>query len=136
MLLTLLFFILTIALGFVAYVFEDKDFEFLSLISFIASFLAGTATAICVVMLIICNVNTEATIAGNQEIYNGLTYQIEHFDELYHNSVANDRRELINSVTEWNTEIIKGRISHKNPWVNWFHPIDYNQFELIELGSL
>ncbi len=136
MLLTLTFLILTIIFGCATYIFEDKDFEALSILSFIIAFAAGITTVICIIMLIICNVNTSATIAGEQETYNSLMYQVEHFDELYHNSVTNDRRELINSITEWNKDVIKERISHKNPWVNWFHPIDYDQFELIELGSL
>ena len=39
----------------------------------------------------------------------------------------------MNYIKEWNENVASGRISYNNKWVNWFNPIDYNQFEYIEM---
>ena len=37
------------------------------------------------------------------------------------------------NIKEWNENVASGRVSYNNKWVNWFNPIDYNQFEYIEM---
>ena len=126
MLLLLLFLICGIIFLVIGKLLEDNCFNCISIVSFVAFALFGIGA-------ITSNVNVEATIAEKYQTYEALTYQVEHFNELYENSAANDKKELMNDIKEWNENVAYGRISHNNKWVNWFNPIDYNQFEYIEM---
>lgn len=72
-------------------------------------------------------------IAEMKQTYASLTYQMENIDTLYGNSHANDKKALYDEVQEWNETIVRGQVKHDSLWTNWCYPIDYSQFELIEL---
>ena len=72
-------------------------------------------------------------IAAMKQTYASLTYQMENIDTLYGNSCANDKKALYDEVQEWNETIMRGQVKHDSLWTNWCYPIDYSQFELIEL---
>jgi len=77
--------------------------------------------------------NKNAETASYQQQYESLTYQLENIDTLYANSRANDKKELYNQIQEWNQTIAAGRARHNNLWINWFYPVNFNEFEFIEL---
>ena len=133
MLLLLLFLICGIIFLVIGKLLEDNCFDCTYIISSIVGVLFCGAFALSGISAIICNVDVEATIAKKYQTYEALTYQVEHFNELYENSAANDKKELMDDIKEWNENIASGRISHNNKWINWFSPIDYNQFEYIEM---
>lgn len=72
-------------------------------------------------------------IAEMKQTYTSLTYQMENIDTLYGNSRANDKKALYDEVQKWNETIARGQVKHDSLWTNWCYPIDYSQFELIEL---
>lgn len=72
-------------------------------------------------------------IAKMKQTYTSLTYQMENIDTLYGNSRANDKKALYDEVQKWNEIIACGQVKHNSLWTNWCYPIDYSQFELIEL---
>lgn len=105
--------------------------------AFAFSFLTGAFTLIASVIIIgVCifgNITKEAYVAKEIQRYNSLVYQLENIDTLYGNSRANDRKELFNQIQEWNEDLANCRIKHNSAWTNWLYPVDYSQFEFIEL---
>ena len=133
MLLLLLFLICGIIFMVVSKLLDDNCFDCTSVISSIIGVLFCGAFVFFGIVAIISNIDVEATIAKKYQTYEALTYQVEHFNELYENSAANDKKELMDDIKEWNENVASGRVSYNNKWVNWFNPIDYNQFEYIEM---
>ena len=82
---------------------------------------------------IVTRIDMPGDIAEMKQTYTSLTYQIENIDTLYGNSRANDKKVLYDEIQKWNETIARGQIRHNSLWTNWCYPIDYSQFELIEL---
>lgn len=105
--------------------------------AWVISFLSGTVTsialAVAIIIAILTNINAPAIRVKQLERYNSLTYQYEHMEELYGDSKSMDRKTLMDDICEWNEDVVGGRIKHKNVWTNWFEPIDWNEFKVIEL---
>ena len=82
---------------------------------------------------IVTRIDMPGDIAEMKQTYASLVYQMENIDTLYGNSHANDRKALYDEIQEWNETIARGLVKHESLWTNWCYPIDYSQFELIEL---
>lgn len=132
--LTIIVFLICSVIGILLAVwFDDNGYDSYS-------FVVSIATIICLALFVcsVCcaingNVTKDATIAKYEERYKVLTYQVENFNTLYGSSAANDKKELLNDVQEWNEDIAYGLKMHTNLWKNWMYPIDYTQFKFIEM---
>lgn len=129
----LAFLILFIVLTIIAYLLNKTchDIVFIS-VACLAIF-ACLALLITIGCVVCSNIAANAYTTKLQQTYNSLTYQLENIDTLYGESRANDRKELFNQIQKWNEKIVSGRVYHTNPWTNWLEPVDYGEFELIEL---
>ena len=124
---------LVIILFVITYIFRNSYNDFIP----VTTGVLGVFGLLCFMIMIggtmLSYCTIDAKIAKLQQTYHSLTYQLENIDTLYGESRANDRKELFNQIQEWNERIVSGRIYHTNPWTNWLEPIDYENFELIEL---
>lgn len=133
MLIILSLFVLGIVFLLFSIIAERNDmyflFSFTLILSITLLFIFGV-TGVCG---IIVNVDKAANIVSLNEEYKSLTYQLDNIDTLYANSRANDRKELFNQIEKWNSSIAANQLRHESLWTNWFYPINYSQFKLIEL---
>lgn len=91
-------------------------------------------TILCMIFsFITTRLDMPGDIAKMKQTYASLTYQMENIDTLYGNSRANDKKALYDEVQKWNETIARGQARHNSIWTNWCYPIDYSQFELIEM---
>ena len=124
---------LIIVLFVITYIFRNSYNDFIP----VTTGLLGVLGLLCFMVMIggtmLSYCTIDAKTAELQQTYHSLTYQLENIDTLYGESRANDRKELFNQIQEWNEKVVSGRIYHSNLWTNWLNPIDYENFELIEL---
>lgn len=86
--------------------------------------------AICV-MILVNNSTVEADTLILQNRYDTLYYQVS--NNMYNNDNEVGKKELIDQIMEWNGDIITRKLYSKSIWLNWFYPIDYDQFKLIPI---
>ena len=131
----LTFILVIIAVGFFSWLTNfliDRDFIFV--------IPAGVGLGLTLITIfamgfsfIVTRIDMPGDIAKMKQTYTSLTYQMENIDTLYGNSRANDKKALYDEVQKWNETIARGQVKHDSLWTNWCYPIDYSQFELIEL---
>ena len=91
-----------------------------------------TVFLIVLLVILIANVATvEADTLKLQNRYDTLYYQVS--NGMYNNDNEVGKKELIDQIMEWNEFIITRRLYSKSIWVNWFYPVDYDQFKLIPI---
>jgi len=125
--------VLIIILFVIAYIFRDSYNDFIPIIAGMFGTIGLVLFIIMIGCTMLCYCTIDAKTAELQQTYHSLTYQLENIDTLYGESRANDRKELFNQIQEWNEKVVSGRIYHTNLWTNWLEPINYENFELIEL---
>ena len=81
--------------------------------------------------IIVNNVTAESKVAEYKTRYEALTYQLE--NDFYENDNDIGKQELMEQVTEYNTEIATGRVDQDNFWYGIFFPDIYDDMEMIEL---
>lgn len=101
-------------------------------IGFFGTLFCIIGSVICIIMVgtfISVSVSAPADVVANQQLYNSLTYQLEH--NLYDNDNDIGKKELWNQITDWNTELAKNKQMQHNIWVGMFYPNIYDQFDFI-----
>lgn len=88
------------------------------------------AAAIMLIVVISNNVGTDAKIAKYQARYDSLVYQYE--NDIYDNDLG--KRDLMEDIEGWNTDLAYLKQIQRNFWVGIFYPNIYDDFEFIELG--
>lgn len=87
--------------------------------------------AIMLIILISNNVGSDAKIAKYQARYDSLVYQYE--NDIYDNDNDLAKRDLMEDIEAWNTDIAYYKQIQKNFWVGIFYPNIYDYFDFIEL---
>lgn len=115
--------VIAIALGFI---FDDWFEIWAGISSF--SFVVA---AIMLIVLISNNVGPDAKIAKYQARYDSLVYQYE--NDIYDNDNDLGKRDLMEDVEAWNTDLAYHKQIQRNFWVGIFYPNIYDYFDFIEL---
>lgn len=98
----------------------------------VAEIVFGVTTCMFAILCIIVFANwvtKESTHAANQQLYDSLTYQLEH--DVYKDD-SYGKSELYKQITKWNTDLAEGRILQDNIWIGALVPNYYYDFEFIE----
>lgn len=115
--------VIAIALGFI---FDDWFEIWVGISSF--SFVVA---AIMLIVLISNNVGSDAKIAKYQARYDSLVYQYE--NDIYDNDNDLGKRDLMEDIEAWNTDLAYRKQIQRNFWVGIFYPNIYDYFDFIEL---
>lgn len=97
------------------------------LLCVIGGFIAGAMLFV----IVVSNTNVEGQIRQNEMIYESLKYQYE--TGMYENDNDIGKKELMNQIEEWNSDLAFGQSAHDDFWVGIFFPNIYDGFEFIEL---
>lgn len=89
------------------------------------------AAGIMLIVVISNNVGTDAKIAQYQARYDSLVYQYE--NDIYNNDNDLGKRDLMEDIERWNTDLAYRKKIQRNFWVGIFYPDIYDDFEFIEL---
>lgn len=87
--------------------------------------------AIMLIFVIANNVGPDAKIAKYQARYDSLVYQYE--NDIYDNDNDLGKRDLMEDIEEWNTDLAYHKQIQRNFWVGIFYPNIYDYFDFIEL---
>jgi hypothetical protein len=101
-------------------------------------FLAGMVCAASVLALSISMVilgfnyiGLDAYNATWEKQYESLTYQLDNC--LYDNDNDIGKKELMNQIQDWNTDLAYRKTIQRNFWVGIYYPNVYDDFEFINL---
>lgn len=101
--------------------------------SIVAEIVFGVTACLSAVLcsMVVANwVTKESTHAANQQLYDSLTYQLEH--DVYKDDTYG-KSELYKQISKWNTDLAEGRALQDNIWIGVLVPNYYYDFEFIEL---
>ncbi len=93
--------------------------------------LNGTIAIIMLVFIIVGNLAPNAKIAKYQARYDSLVYQYE--NNIYDNDNDLGKRDLMEDIEAWNTDLAYRKKIQRNFWVGIFYPNIYDDFVFIEL---
>lgn len=93
--------------------------------------LGGIFIAIEMVILITIACSTPAEVAKYEKRYESLTYQYD--NDLYDNDNDVGKKELMKEIQEWNEDIAANKMTYRSPWIGWFVPDEFAEFDFIEL---
>lgn len=88
---------------------------------------------IMVIFAIVVNTGIKGDIAANQQLYDSLVYQLE--KDMYDNDNDIGKLEFYEKVTDWNSDLARGKALQYDPWVGVFYPNIYDNFDFIELPN-
>ena len=115
-----------------AVVFNRQCFcEGLCIAAVIGTVSAGLAVVFMAVIILGNAVSVGPLLAENQAIYESMVYQME--NGLYDNDNDVGKKELYDQIQAWNAYLAKGKAARENPWISWFYPDIYDEFEFIPL---
>lgn len=100
--------------------------------------LAVIACAISLIALFISTIGlasnyigADAKIADWEKQYESLTYQLE--NNLYDNDNDVGKKELMNEIQDWNTDLAYFKVIQRDFWVGIYYPNIFDDFKFIEL---
>ena len=85
------------------------------------------------IQIIVVHVNPEGKLAACQAEKAMLEYRLDQKEYLNDNNVG--MTELMEDITEYNSNLIKAQHGSQNPWINWFYPDYVNELTPIILDS-
>lgn len=102
-------------------------------ISMIFGVVGIIAIVVSVVGIIVVHVNPEGKLAAAQTEKAMLEYRLDQKEYLNDNNVG--MTELMEDITEYNSDLIKAQHGLQSPWVNWFYADYVNELTPIILDS-
>ena len=91
------------------------------------------AIMISIVMIVGVHVNPEGKLAARQAEKAMLEYRLDQKEYLNDNNVG--MTELMEDITEYNSNLIKAQHGLQSPWTNWFYADYVNELTPIILDS-
>lgn len=91
------------------------------------------AIMISIVMIVGVHVNPEGKLAARQAEKAMLEYRLDQKEYLNDNNVG--MTELMEDITEYNSNLIKAQHGLQSPWVNWFYADYVNELTPIILDN-
>ena len=89
--------------------------------------------ALLTIQIIVVHVNPEGKLAAYQTEKAMLEYRLDQKEYLNDNNVG--MTELMEDITEYNSNLIKAQHGLQSPWVNWFYGSYANELTPIILDS-
>lgn len=89
--------------------------------------------ALLIIQIIVVHVNPEGKLAACQAEKAMLEYRLDQKEYLNDNNVG--MTELMEDITEYNSDLIKAQHGRQNPWINWFYGDYVNELTPIILDS-
>ena len=89
------------------------------------------ALCISIIVLAFNYIGVDASIATWEKQYESLTYQLDNC--LYDNDNDIGKKELMNQIQDWNTDLAYRKTIQRNFWVGIYYPNVYDEFEFINL---
>lgn len=89
--------------------------------------------ALLIIQIIVVHVNPEGKLAACQAEKAMLEYRLDQKEYLNDNNVG--MTELMEDITEYNSNLIKAQHGRQNPWINWFYGEYVNELTPIILDS-
>lgn len=96
--------------------------------------LGGVVLFISLVILMVVHIDKPGEIEEMKTEYASLTYQYD--NDIYENDNDVGKKELMKEIQEWNIKIARNKRLYKSPWVGWFIPDEYADFDFIELKPM
>ena len=85
-------------------------------------------------VLVVNNVGVPGCVEEYKEKYASLTYQYE--NDLYENDNDLGKKELIDQIQEWNTDLAWHKANQRDFWIGIFIPNIYDGFEFIGINKV
>lgn len=104
--------------------------EWFDILATIGAF-SFVVAVIMLIFVITNNIGPDAKIAKYQVRYDSLVYQYE--NDIYDNDNDLGKRDLMEDIEEWNTDLAYHKRIQRNFWVGIFYPNIYDYFDFIEL---
>lgn len=89
--------------------------------------------ALLTIQIIVVHVNPEGKLSACQAEKAMLEYRLDQKEYLNDNNVG--MTELMEDITEYNSNLIKAQHGLQNPWINWFYADYANELTPIILDS-
>lgn len=89
--------------------------------------------ALLIIQIIVVHVNPEGKLAAYQTEKAMLEYRLDQKEYLNDNNVG--MTELMEDITEYNSNLAKAQHGLQNPWINWFYGEYVNELTPIILDS-
>lgn len=90
----------------------------------------STVLLILVIMAVSANITYSGDIEANKKLYESLTYQLE--NSIYDSDNNIGKSELYEKITDWNTDLARGKVMTHNIWIGIFWSDSYDEFDFIE----
>lgn len=107
--------------------------DLFGIIFIILDFICIIALVLLTIQIIVVHVNPEGQLAAYQTEKAMLEYRLDQKEYLNDNNVG--MTELMEDITEYNSDLIEAQHGLKNPWVNWFYADYVNELTPIILDS-
>lgn len=91
------------------------------------------ALVLLTIQIIVVHVNPEGQLAAYQTEKAMLEYRLDQKEYLNDNNVG--MTELMEDITEYNSDLIEAQHGLQSPWVNWFYADYVNELTPIILDS-
>lgn len=104
-------------------------YEWEGAVSFAMAFVGGLCTVVAVVIWICCHIGVDGQVMSWEQQYDMLTYQLE--NNLYDNDNDIGKKELMNQIQDWNTDLAWYKANQNDLWIGVFIPNVFDQFEYI-----
>lgn len=118
--------LLIVALASLLIYFKTID----NIITIIICVLSIILLVILSILAIGVHITEPALYESNKQLYNSLTYQLEH--DVYDNDNDIGKSGLYAKITNWNTDLARGRVMQDNIWIGVFWNNYYDEFDFIE----
>lgn len=112
-------------------IISTNDFSGLHIFGDLLCAASVFALSVSIVLLGFNYIGVDASIATWHEQYESLTYQLD--NNLYDNDNDIGKKELMNQIQDWNTDLAYHKAIQRNFWVGIYCPNVYDDFEFINL---
>lgn len=89
-----------------------------------------TVLIILAIIAILTNITYSGDMEANKKLYESLTYQLE--NNIYDSNNNIGKSELYEKITNWNTDLARGKAMTHNIWIGIFWSDVYDEFDFIE----
>jgi len=123
---------IAMVVSFIIYLYaSDKCIDILEGFGIVFSILFFSAFIVSVAAIPFCHIGIDGKIASYEARYESLVYQYE--NDIYDNDNDIGKRDLMEDIEAWNTELASKKTNHDDLWIGIYIPNIYDQFEFIEL---
>lgn len=123
----MLIFVVLIAVTILSFVVAIKSYN--DLFAIIPG-VSSTVLLILVIMAVSTNIAYSGDIEANKKLYESLTYQLE--NDIYDSDNNIGKSELYEKITDWNTDLARGKAMTHNIWIGILWSDAYDEFNFIE----